>query len=70
MSMLLALRDVATWGIVDFIKAVVIIAAILGIAYLALQYFEVTIPPILIKIFWIVVVCLVALVAINLIASM
>jgi len=55
---------VATWGIIDWIKMIVIVAACVGIMYVALRVFGVTIPA------WAVVVAIVALVAINIIASL
>lgn len=65
-----ALRDIQTWGFGDFLIAIVIIAACFGIAYLALQYFEVTIPPVIIKIFWITVVAIVAIIGIRFVLSL
>lgn len=67
---LLALRDVGTWGVTDFLIAVVIIAACVGITIVALRYFGVIIPQIVIYIFWICVVAFVAIIAIRFVASL
>ncbi len=61
---------ISSWSIVDFLILIVILAACCGITIAALKYFEVTIPPVVIYIFWIVVVAVVAIFAIRLIASM
>lgn len=65
MNALLAIAPVAAWSLGDIIIAIVIIAAVVGIAYLALQYFGVTIPPIFLRIIGIVIVCVIAIVAIR-----
>ncbi len=63
-------RPIGAWGIVDVLKLIVVIAACIGIVYVALRVFGVTIPPWVVQIFWIVVAAFVAIFAINLIASM
>ncbi len=70
MTALLALRDISTWGVGDFLIAIVVLAACFGIAYLALQYFGVTIPAIVYRIFWIVVIAVVAILAIRFVLSL
>ncbi len=62
--------NIATWGLVDIIIFIVIIAACVGIMYIALQQFGVSIPPFIVKIFWIVVVCIVAIIAIRFVAGL
>ncbi len=61
----LALAPANTWSLGDILIAIVILAAVVGIVYLALQYFGVPIPGIVVKIFWIVVVCVIAVLAIR-----
>lgn len=70
MNVLLALAPIQAWSIADFLIAVVIVAAAVGILYLALQYFGIAIPPVIIKIFWIVIVACVAILAIRFVASL
>jgi hypothetical protein len=67
---LLAEINFHTWGFVEWLKAIVIIAACIGIVLVALRVFGVTIPEWAVKIFWIVVVAIVALAAISIVASM
>ncbi len=61
---------VQQWSIVDMAIAVVIIAAIVGLVYVALNQFGVGIPAWVIQVFWILVVAFVVIFAIRLIASM
>ncbi len=63
-------RPIATWGFVDILKLVVIIAACIAIVVIALRVFNLTIPPWAVQIFWIVIVAIVALVAINIVAGL
>ena len=72
MNALLALWQgpASSWGLADYLILVVVIAACIGITIAALRFFEVVIPPVVVYIFWIVVVAFVAIVAIRLITSM
>jgi hypothetical protein len=65
-----ALAPIATWGLVDIIIAVVIIAAIIGIMYVALRQFGVAIPQWAVTIFWICIVAIVAIFAIRFVAGL
>ncbi len=67
---LLALAPIGTWGFTDFLIAIVVIAACVGITYAALQYFGITIPSVVVYIFWIVLVAIVAILAIRVVASL
>jgi hypothetical protein len=58
------------WGFVDWLRAVVIVAACIGIVLIALKVFGIEIPGWAIQIFWIVVVAVVALAAISIVSSM
>ena len=58
------------YSLVQLLIIVVIIAACVGIVYIALQQFGVAIPPFAIAIFWICVCAFVAIAAIRFIASM
>ncbi len=60
----------STFGIAEIAIAIVVIAAICGIVYVALNQFGVAIPPWVARIFWIVVCCFVVIAAIRLVASM
>lgn len=53
------------WGIVEIVIAIIVIAAVVGIMYIALQQFGVVIPPFVVKIFWIVVCAVIAILAIR-----
>ena len=61
---------VSTWGIGEIAIAIVIIAAVVALVYIALQQFGVAIPPWVIKIFWICVVAFCVIFAIRLVMSM
>ncbi len=60
-----ALFAIGTWGFGEILVAVVIIAAIVAVAYVALQHFGIVIPPVIITIFWICVVAALAILAIR-----
>ena len=63
-------RPIQTWGFVEILKLVIIVAACIGIVVVALKVFQITIPEWAKQIFWIVVVAAVALIAINIVASL
>jgi hypothetical protein len=60
----------AAWGVVDFLILIVVIAACVGLMYVALQQFGVAIPPFVVKCFWIVVCAALVIFCIRLVASM
>jgi len=62
--------NIAAWSITDLLVAVVIVAACIGIMYIALRVFGVTVPPWAVQIFWIVVVAIVAIFAIRFVATL
>lgn len=62
--------DVRTWGFVDILVMIVIIAACVGLVYVGLQQFGVTIPPFVVKCFWIVVCAFCVIFCIRLVAGM
>lgn len=53
------------YTLVEILIAIIIIGAVIGITYIALREFGITIPPFVIRIFWIVVVAIVAILAIK-----
>ena len=57
-------------GLGQLLIYVVVIAACIGIVFLALQQFGVSIPPFAVRIFWIVVCAVLAIVAIRFVLSM
>ena len=69
-SMPFALQPVATWTFGDWIIAIIIIAACLGVLYIALRQFGVEIPQWLIRIVMICVVALVAIAAVRFLLSL
>lgn len=70
MTALLALAPIGAWSIGDIVIAIVIIAAIVAVMYIALRQFGVAIPPWVIQIFWICLVAVVAIVAIRFLLSL
>lgn len=65
MASLLVLAQGGGVDVVYLLKVVVVVAAVIAIVYVALTYFGMTIPPVAVKIFWIVVVAALALVGIT-----
>ncbi len=65
-----ALAPVATWGLGDFLIAIVVIAACIALVYVALRQFGVSIPPWVVQVAWIIAVAFVVIVAIRLVLSM
>ncbi len=59
-----------SWGIGEWICLAIAVAGGIGILIIVLRVMEVEIPPWAWKIFWIVVLCLVAIFAVRLIFSM
>ena len=68
MNSLLAL--ITHWGIGEIAIAIVVIAAVVALVYVALRQFGVSIPPWVVQIFWIVVVAFVVIFAIRLVMGM
>lgn len=58
------------WTIGEIVIAIIVIAAICGIAYAALNYFGVQIPPIVLKIIGIVLVAALAIIAVRFLLSL
>lgn len=58
------------WTIGEVLIAIVILAACIGIVYVALRQFGIAIPGWVVQIFWIVVVAVVAVVAIKFLLSL
>ncbi len=58
---LLAVGPVAAWTLGDWLVAVVVIAAVVGIVYAATNYFGIPIPPIVLRIVSIVLVAALAI---------
>ncbi len=63
-------QPISAWGVADFLVLVVLIAAVVGITYVALRYFGVTIPAEIAHIIWIVIVAAVAIIAIRFLFSL
>lgn len=61
---------VATWGIADIAIAIVVIAAICALVYVALKQFGVSIPEWVKHVAWILVVAFVIIMAIRIVAGM
>jgi hypothetical protein len=60
----------AGWTVGEILVAVVIIAACVGVVYVALQEFGVAIPPWVVRIFWICLCAVVAVLAIRFLLSL
>lgn len=70
MTAVLALAPVNTWGLVEWFIFIIVIAAVCGITYAALQHFGIAIPPIILRIIGIVLVAAFAIVAIRFLLSL
>lgn len=69
MSTLLAV-NFGAWTVGEIVIAIIIIAAVVGICYAALNYFGVQVPPIVIKIIGIVLVAALAIIAVRFLLSL
>lgn len=58
------------WGIGEIVIAIIVIAAVVGVLYVALSQFGVVIPPFVVKIFWIVVCAVLAVLVIRFLLSL
>ncbi len=67
---LLAQIGLRGWSFGEILVAVVILAACIGIVYVAMRQFGVSIPAWAVQIFWIVVVAVVAILAIRFVLSL
>lgn len=67
---LLLAQAFAGMSILHVIVVIIIVAAAIGILYVALRHFGVAIPPVVITIAWIVFVAVIAILAIKLLWSM
>jgi hypothetical protein len=67
---LLAAGFLAGWSLVDLAIAVVVLAAVFALVYVALRQFGLSIPGWVQQVFWICVVALVVIVAIKFVASL
>ncbi len=63
-------HDWHTWGIGEIAIAIVLIAAIVALVWIALVQFKVSIPAWVIQVFWVLAVCFVVIFAIRLVMSM
>ncbi len=68
--MLPILAQIGGGTIVHWVVLIIIICAVVGIMFVALREFGVTIPDFVVKIFWIVIAAVLAIAAIKLILSM
>jgi limonene-1,2-epoxide hydrolase len=71
-TMILALlnKNISTWGITEFAIAIVAIAAVAALVYVALRKFEIAIPGWVVQVFWICVVAFVIIMAIRFVANL
>ncbi len=58
------------WSLADIAIAIVIIGAVVALVYVALKQFNVTIPPWVVQVFWILVVCVVVVLGIRFVAGL
>lgn len=63
-------KPMAAWGVFDFFKLVILIAAGIAIIWIALKALKVTIPEWAVQMFWVVLIAVAALIALNLVASL
>ena len=59
-----------SYSLVEIAIAVVIVAAICGLVFIALRQFQVPVPPWIWHVFWIIVVAVVIIFAIRFVASL
>lgn len=61
---------VAGWSIGELAIALVIVAAVVALVYIAFRQFGITIPAWVVQVFWVIVVAFVVIFAIRLVMSM
>lgn len=66
---MLLIAQIGGMPIIHWIIVIIVVAAAIGIMYVALQQFGVQIPDFVVKIFWICVVAVVAILAVKFIAG-
>lgn len=64
------MNAIRAWSFGDMAIAIVIIAAVIALVFVALRQFNVTIPAWVVQVFWIVVVAVVVIFAIKLVLSL
>ncbi len=64
------LAQVAGYSLVQLLILIIVVAACVGILFVALKQFGITIPPFIVTIFWICVCAFVAIFAIRFVMSM
>ena len=69
-TLTLAAINFSAFGIVQWVILAIVICGVVGIALIAAKHSGIDIPPYVKPIVWIVVLCVVAIVAIKIIASM
>lgn len=70
MGSLLALVSLTGWTLLGLAHAIIIIAAVVAIVFIALRKFGITIPDWLVSMFWVIVVAFVALFALELLGNL
>ena len=70
MNILFAVTPVSTWSILDYLVFAIIVAAVVGITYAALQYFGIEVPSVIQRIVLIVAVAAFAILAIRFLFSL
>lgn len=65
MNTLLGVAPVRTWALEDWFVAIIVLAAVVGIVLAVLNYFNVPVPPIVLRIVGIVLVAALAIVAVR-----
>lgn len=63
-------QQIGHWGLVQWAIAIVIIAAIVALVYIALRQFGIAIPAWVVQAFWIVVVAIVIIGLIRFVAGL
>ena len=70
LSLLALFQPGQPWDLGSTLIAIVILCAAVAIAWLAIKFFGVSIPPIVVQIFWIVVICIIAIIAIRFVLTL
>ncbi len=60
----------SSWGIGEFVIAIIIVAAIIAVLFIALRQFGITIPPWVIQVFWVLVAAVVCILAVRFLLSL
>lgn len=68
--LLFAQGGLAPAGIVQWVIILIVLAGVIGVAFIVTRQAGITIPPFVIQIFWVLLACIIGVVAIRYLAGL